>query len=98
MIGDVGPYVEMDGPRIWVPRTVPYLEARRIAATAGLERWQRLRYTGKEEGRLFGFVRDCRCEEVCELSRREDPETYEMVDSGDRTCMVPVWAFEVVEP
>jgi hypothetical protein len=94
MKGDAGPYIETDGPGIWVPRTVPYLEARRIART-GMDYDDRLVYRGKVDGLLLGFARDCLCEEVCELLERDE--------YGDRTvnvetpCRVPAWAFEAVE-
>lgn len=34
MIGDPGPYGEPNGPLVLVPRTVPYLDARRLAKAA----------------------------------------------------------------
>ena len=43
MRGNVGPYVQIDGPGVWVPRTVPYLGARRVAADAA-QGGERLRY------------------------------------------------------
>jgi hypothetical protein len=91
-VGDEGPYMETDGPNVWVPRTVPYLRARKVAAEVGVESWQRLRYVGKEDADLLGFTRDCFCEEVCELRYRDEEDT------GDRTCHVPAWHFEIVEP
>lgn len=96
MIGDEGPYVQIDGPGVWVPRTVPYLRARRVAADAGIERWQRLRYVGKADAELLGFSRECRCEEVCELRPRD--EYGELTADLSTPCRVPAWAFEVVEP
>lgn len=68
-VGDVGPYLNEQGD-IWVPRTVPYLEARRIAKD-GLSAWDdRLVYVGKANAGMLGFVRDCRCDETCELTQR----------------------------
>lgn len=68
MVGDEGPYLNEQGD-IWVPRTLPYLEARRVART-GLSDWDdRLVYVGKENAALLGFTRDCQCEEVCELAQ-----------------------------
>lgn len=90
MTGDTGPYVEMDGPLVWVPRTVPYLEARRVASQAN-QNDDKLVYRGKTDADLLGFTRDCFCEEVCELRWRDDEDT------GDLTCQVPAWKFELVE-
>jgi hypothetical protein len=96
MTGDRGPYVEVNGSGVWVPRTVPYLEARRIAGEAAA-------FGDKLE--LLGFSRDCRCDEVCELANRcrvcgldqaececaaQDLEDWDV-------CYVPAWAFELVE-
>lgn len=95
MKGDVGPYIEMDGPLVWVPRTVPYLEARRIAKESENMPWDRLVYRGKEDAELLGFARDCPCDERCEQRyREEDDLTYTEID---RTCVVPAWKFEWVE-
>lgn len=91
MSRDVGPNVEMAGPKVWVPRTVRYLEARRIAKEAMQNPPERLRYLGKTDALLMGFVRDCLCEEVCERRWLDDEDT------GDRTCDVPAWAFEIEE-
>ena len=92
MQGDVGPYIAIDGPDVWVPRTVPYLQARRIAKTAA-EWGDRLVYEGKiEDAELVGFVRDCRCEERCE---RRWTDEYE--ETGDTECLVPAWKFTLVE-
>lgn len=66
MIGHPGPYLNDDGD-VWVPRTVPYLEARRLAKTGYFEYGDRLVYIGKSGARLLGFSRACRCDEVCEL-------------------------------
>lgn len=97
MTGDVGPYIEMDGPRVFVPRIVPYLEARRIAQDAN-QNGDRLVYRGKREGLPLGFVRDCLCDEVCERETRCDETTdWQEVATGDRSCYVPIWDFELVE-
>lgn len=92
MIGDRGPYVEMAGPMVWVPRTVPYHEAWKVAREAVTEYGDVLRYRGKTTACLMGFTRDCLCEEVCELRWRDDEDT------GDHSCEVPAWQFEIVEP
>ncbi len=92
MIGDVGPYMEMNGPRVWVPRTVPYLRARVIAKEAIQEYGQRIAYVGKTDSDLLGFTRDCLCDEVCALQTDRDDEP-----TGDTSCRVPAWAFEIVE-
>jgi hypothetical protein len=63
-VGDPGPYMNESGD-IWVPRTVPYLDARKIAGEA-VEWGQVLTYVGKVEAGLLGFTRDCRCDETCE--------------------------------
>lgn len=91
MTGDEGPYISTEDRTVWVPRTVPYLEARGIART-GAEYGDRLVYRGKVDAFLFGFSRDCQCEEVCERTYSEDEPT------GDTTCRVPAWEFELVEP
>lgn len=91
MTGDRGPYVEIDGPKVWVPRTVPYREAWRVAREAVTEYGQHVAYRGKGDASLLGFARDCRCDEVCE--RRWGNEE----DTGDRECEVPAWCFEIVE-
>lgn len=96
MRGNVGPYVQIDGPGIWVPRTVPYLEPRRVAADAA-QGGERLRYLGKVEAKLLGFVAGCHCDEECERVTRCDETTgWDEVDTGDRSCYVPAWAFELV--
>lgn len=65
--GDTGPYQNDDGD-VWVPRTVPYLEARRIAKSGFYEGDRdRLVYIGKARANLLGFSRDCRCDETCEM-------------------------------
>ena len=100
MRGDPGPYTDDDGD-VWVPRTVPYLEARRVAKTADHEYDDRLVYVGKVDANLLGFVRDCLCDEHCELAERcrscgagesmcacetPDPEDWDI-------CRVPAWHF-----
>ena len=106
MIGDEGPYMEMDGPSIWVPRTVPYLEARRVARSGIQEYGDRLVYVGKEDADLLGFSRDCRCDEHCELANRCRICHLDEVECGCATpdpedwdiCRVPAWHFRAVEP
>lgn len=93
MTGDTGPYMNDDGD-VWVPRTVPYLEARRIAKEAMSWDFDRLVYVGKTDTTLFGFARDCRCEEACAIEVGEDDGKY----GPGATCRVPAWAFRVVEP
>ena len=88
MKGDEGPYMNDDGD-IWVPaRTVPYLEARKIARTGVQEYGDRLVYVGKSEATLFGFTRDCLCDESCEDARDENDEP-----TGWEPCRVPAWHF-----
>jgi hypothetical protein len=82
-VGDPGPYMELDGPRVWVPRTVPYLRARQLAREAITVYGDRLRYRGRCDARLIGFLVDCRCEEVCEA----EPLCPE----------VPTWMFTIEE-
>jgi hypothetical protein len=89
--GDAGPYMEWDGPLVWVPRTVPYSRAWSVAQQAEMEFDQCLRYRGKVMETLLGFARDCQCDEVCELRWRDGEDT------GDRMCEVPSWEFEIVE-
>lgn len=96
MTADLGPYVDDDGG-VWVPRTVPYLEARRIAKEAVHEFDQRIEYEGKVDALMLGFVRVCQCEEVCELETRWNDETARDESTGDRTCYAPAWAFRIVE-
>jgi len=68
-VGGDGPYLNESGD-IWVPRTLPYLEARRVART-GMSEWDdRLRYVGKSDAQMLGFTRDCQCDETCELEQR----------------------------
>lgn len=106
MIGDPGPYMEYDGPNIWVPRTVPYLEARRIARTGIQEYGDRLVYVGKSDANLLGFSRDCRCDEVCELANRcrtcGENESWCSCETPDLedwdACLVPAWHFRSEEP
>jgi hypothetical protein len=96
-VGDPGPYIQMDGPLVWVPRTVPYLEARRIAQDAN-QNDHRLVYRGKEDADLLGFAQSCFCEEVCSRQTRCDETTdWAEVETGDLTCRVPAWKFELVE-
>jgi hypothetical protein len=98
MIGDPGPYMAVDGPDIWVPRTVPYLEARRIAKSGGMDYDDRLVYIGKENARLLGFTRECQCEEVCELFDPWDENEQPEQPAGDAdACMAPAWHFRAVE-
>ena len=83
MTGDFGPYQNDDGD-VWVPRTVPYLEARKVAKTGFYdETTDRLTYLGKADARLLGFTRGCQCEDVCEAVAECDP------------CMVPAWHFRL---
>lgn len=91
MTGDPGPYVEMNGPLVWVPRTVPYRSAWAVAREAVQEWGQCVRYRRQVQETLLGFARPCPCEEVCELRWRDDEDT------GDRSCEVPAWEFEIVE-
>lgn len=105
MTGDPGPYMNDDGD-YWVPRTVPYLEARRIARScAEVDGWCKFVYLGKSDSNLLGFTRDCLCDEDCELSNRcrvchlaewececEEPD----LEDWD-ICLVPAWHFAVVE-
>ena len=91
MIGDLGPYIDPNGPLVWVPRSVPYRKAWGVAREAVQGYGQVLRYRGQEKASLLGFVRDCPCEEVCE--RR----WYNDLDTGDRSCEVLAWRFEIVE-
>ncbi len=97
-VGSEGPYMEMDGPGVWVPRTVPYLRARLIAKEAlwNSDYGDRLAYRGKTDAELLGFTRDCFCEEVCEDRTRD--EYGDLVPDGAKPCSVPAWAFEIVEP
>lgn len=91
-VGDPGPYVELDGPNVWVPRTVPYLRAREIAKQA-MEYGDRLTYVGAEDAEMLGFTRDCRCDEVCEARYDEDGEP-----TDDEPCVAPAWHFRFEEP
>jgi hypothetical protein len=95
--GDVGPYLNDDGD-IWVPRTVPYLEAHREAKSI-VDMWtDRLVYVGKSDDFLLGFTHDCFCEDYCERARRCDETTgWQEVESGDTSCRVPAWHFRSVE-
>lgn len=92
MTGYVGPYVSIDGPDVWVPRVVPYLEARRIAQEANQD-GDRLVYQGKGDAELVGFARDCMCEEICYGGPKD-----EYGDPGpDPECTVPAWHFTLEE-
>ena len=93
MIGDPGPYIEMDGPHVWVPRTVPYLEARRLVRGVA-EYGDRVVYRGKVDALLLGFTFDCPCDEVCE---RKYDEWGDATRDDDEECYVPAWKFELVE-
>ena len=99
-IGDPGPYINDDGD-VWVPRTVPYLEARQLVRGAEHEFDDRLTYEGKQDVSLFGFARDCLCDEHCEMAGRcrtchagegecgcwaPDPEDLDI-------CRVAAWHF-----
>ncbi len=94
---------------IWVPRTVPYLAARKVART-GMDVWDdRLVYVGKEDAELLGFARDCRCDEHCELRDRcvtcthyhgdytgpcfEDECSCLAFEEPPAACSVPAWHF-----
>jgi len=92
MTGDIGPYVELDGPLVYVPRTVPYLRARRVAQEVNQD-YSRLVYCGKADVLLIGFGRDCECEEVCEAGLDADGEPTD--EAG--CSRVPAWKFELVE-
>lgn len=89
MIGDEGPYMDPNGPDVWVPRTVSYLKAREIAKQALDYSGDRIEYVGKSRARLLGFTRNCLCEEACEGADERD-------DTSD-PCMVPAWHFRTVE-
>lgn len=93
MIGDPGPYVSLNDCDIWVPRTVPYLEARRIAREA-IQDDSRLVYIGKTEATLLGFSRACLCEEMCHFEI-EDRDDYD--PAARDTCRVPAWHFRQEE-
>jgi len=92
MRGDVGPYMNDDGD-IWVPRTVPYLEARKVARSA-LEYGSRLKYVGKSEVTLFSFINNCDCDWQCMLED-EESGAYDVNREGE--CDVPAWHFMAVE-
>lgn len=82
-----------DEGNVWVPRTVPYRDARWVAANVGIEYGQRLKYIGKDDAELVGFARDCNCDEWCSGGAVDE--------DGDATslpeCTVPAWRFQVVE-
>lgn len=93
MKGDTGPYIAINGSEVWVPRTVPYLEARRIAQHAN-QNGDRLVYLGKvENAELVGFAQDCGCEEVC----CGGPITNDGSCTPADECLVPAWKFELKE-
>lgn len=90
MKGDEGPYINDQGD-VWVPRTVPYLEARKIAKTGdGAYYGQRFRYIGKDDAELVGFTRDCDCEEVC-----SGGPVVEWDATALPECTVPAWHFRI---
>lgn len=89
----MGPYMNDDGD-VWVPRTVPYLEARRIARSGVVEYDYRLRYEGKSDTFLLGFTRDCWCEDYC--AGGEPDEFGDSVPVPE--CRVPAWHFRIIEP
>ena len=92
-VGDVGPYISELDDDVWVPRTVPYLKARSIAAEA-IAYWpSKLVYEGKSGATLYGFTRDCYCDSYCEANAEEGGP-----DEGMDPCRVPVWHFRIVEP
>jgi hypothetical protein len=92
--GDPGPYMNDDGD-VWVPRTVPWREARSLALTGVdyLYTNQRFRYVGKEDALLLGFVRDCLCDEQC----YGGPENEHGDHDPAPECRVPAYHFQVVE-
>ncbi len=90
MVGDEGPYINDQGD-VWVPRTIPYLEARRVARTGDYYVQGRLVYLGKSDADLLGFTRQCRCDEVCQDAYVDDEPT------GDHPCRVPAWHFRLEE-
>jgi hypothetical protein len=94
VIGDTGPYQNDDGD-VWVPRTVPYLEARHIARSGSYDDGRdRLVYVGKSDADLLGFVRACQCEEQC----YGGPVTEEYGEpEPDPACRVPAWHFRLEE-
>ena len=94
MKGDEGPYINDDGD-VWVPRTVPYLEARKVARGGYYEFGRdRLVYIGKEDSYLLGFTRDCGCEETCYGGPVN--EEWDQPDP-DPACKVPAWHFRLEE-
>lgn len=97
MKGDVGPYLNEEGD-IWVPRTVPYLEARRLARSGMEYSADRLAYVGKENAYLTGFARDCDCDEGCAGGTwDEDDAQGEDWGAPLAECNVPAWHFRSVE-
>lgn len=93
-VGHVGPYVS-DAGGVWVPRTIPYLEARHVAKTAMYDSEVRLAYVGKEDADLLGFTRDCWCEERC-YGGPVDEATGD--PAPDPACRVPAWRFQLTDP
>lgn len=94
MTGYEGPYMDPNGPDVWVPRTVPYLRAREIAKEALDYSGDRIVYVGKGDATLFGFTGACDCDEACAIAERAD-EGEEGVDWD--ACLVPAWHFRVEE-
>jgi hypothetical protein len=91
---ETGPFVELDGPRVWVPRAVPYREAREVAKEAIQDYGQRIAYRGKTEAVLLGAVVDCLCDEVC---ARQHGEYGEFDPDLPTPCRIPAWAFEIID-
>jgi hypothetical protein len=90
-VGDPGPYINDEGD-VWVPRTVPWRDARRVASSGAVLDWdQRLQYVGKADVDLLGFSRDCYCDSYCG-GRYDDTEP-----TGETPCLVPAWHFRIVE-
>lgn len=93
-VGDPGPYMNEDGD-VWVPRTVPWRDARGVALAAVQEYGWVVRYIGKDEATLFGFSRDCLCDETCE---RTDEEADDHDPTLADACKVPAWHFRQGDP
>ena len=93
-VGDPGPYMNEDGD-IWVPRTVPWREARAVARRAVQEYGFVLLYIGKTDATLYGFSRDCHCDWQCDLVD-EEREGYDSALAD--ACIVPAWHFRQDEP
>ena len=94
MKGSPGPYMNEDGD-IWIPRTVPWKDARAVASQAIQESDFVLRYIGKENATLFGFARGCDCEEECRLT---DTEADDFDPAIEDACIVPAWHFRQDDP